>query len=296
VAANASSAGSGASAAWAADADEDAPGAGAVDALSVFLGQIRRYPLLTAADEVRLAKAIERGDAAARRSMIECNLRLVVAVAKRFRGHGVPLLDLIQEGAIGLEQAVTRFDHRKGFKFSTYAIWWIRQAVQRAIANQARTIRIPVHVVERQLRLARATTRLHAELGRRPTAGELAEATGSTTEEVEMLVASRLECLPLEVESEDGAVDLTELLVDTHAIDALEHTIAALRADAVAAAVTELPERERTIVSLRYGLAGEPRTLTEIADSLGVTRERVRHLELQALNRLARVQAISAMA
>ena len=206
--------------------DEAASG----DSLTLFMNQLGRYPLLTAAEEVELAKKIERGDASAKQRMINSNLRLVVSIAKRYQGHGVAFGDLIQEGAIGLNRAVEKFDWRRGFKFSTYATWWIRQSVQRAVANHAHTIRVPVHVVERRQKLMRATRLLEAELGRDPTTDELAEATGIPPRHVlEALGAART---ALSLNQRTGAEEeseLGELLPDDEAVDPLVEAEEALR-------------------------------------------------------------------
>jgi RNA polymerase primary sigma factor len=266
--------------------DETRPDAS--DSLQLFLAEIGRYPLLTAAEEVALAKRIERGDAEAKERMINSNLRLVVSIAKRYRGNGVPFLDLIQDGVIGLNRAVEKFDWRKGFKFSTYATWWIRQAVQRSISGQARTIRVPTHVHERRQTLARHARALEAELGRPPTREELANATGLAPKHVDeaLSVVDARVSLNQEVGSE-GESELGELFADENADDPRELAEEALRRRAVREALAELPERERRLVELRYGLDGEPRSLEAIGTELGLTRERVRQLEAAALEKLA---------
>jgi RNA polymerase primary sigma factor len=257
------------------------------DSLQLFLNEIGRYPLLTAAEEVALAKRVERGDRAAKERMINCNLRLVVHVAKRYRGHGVPFGDLIQDGVIGLNRAVEKFDWRKGFKFSTYATWWIRQAVQRSVAGQARTIRVPTHVNERRQTLARHARKLEPELGRAPTHEELAKSTGLSLTHVEeaLGVAEARVSLNAPVGEDDG--ELGDLFADEDAEDPEELAEDALRARAVRDALAELPERERRIVELRFGLDGEPRSLEAIGAELGLTRERIRQLEAQALEALS---------
>jgi len=258
------------------------------DSLTLFMNEIGRHSLLTAADEVALAKRVERGDAAAKERMINSNLRLVVSVAKRYQGHGVPLGDLIQDGVIGLNRAVEKFDWRKGFKFSTYATWWIRQAVQRSVANQARTIRVPVHVHERRQKLGRATQKLQLELGRDPSHDELAAATGLAVEHVSEALAIAEASVSLNRSvGDDGDNELGDLFADDSAADPAEHAEVAFRDSRVRAAVSDLPERERRIVELRYGLAdGEIWALEAIAKELGVTRERVRQLERNALKKL----------
>ena len=253
------------------------------DSLQLFLSQIGRYPLLTAAEEVALAKRVERGDRAAKERMINSNLRLVVHVAKRYRGHGVPFGDLIQDGVIGLNRAVEKFDWRKGFKFSTYATWWIRQAVQRSIAGQSRTIRVPTHVHERRQTLRRHARRLEPELGRPATAEELAQASGIELKHVEeaLSVAEAKASLNAPVGDDDG--ELGDLFADASADDPAELAEDALRARALRDALAGLPERERRILELRFGLDGDPQSLEAIGRELGLTRERVRQLESEAL-------------
>jgi RNA polymerase primary sigma factor len=258
------------------------------DSLTLFMNEIGRHSLLTAADEVALAKRIERGDPAAKERMINANLRLVVSIAKRYQGHGVSLGDLIQDGTIGLNRAVEKFDWRKGYKFSTYATWWIRQAVQRAVANQARTIRVPVHVHERRQKLGRVGQKLNLQLGRDATHEELAEATGLKLEHVDeaLSVADASVSLNQAIGSE-GDNELGDLFADDTASDPAEEAGIALRHARVREAVAKLPEREAQIVSLRYGLAdGEVWALEAIGKELGVTRERVRQLERSALAKL----------
>jgi RNA polymerase primary sigma factor len=264
------------------------PGAApATDSLQLFLNEIGRYPLLTAAEEVALAKRVERGDRAAKERMINSNLRLVVHVAKRYRGHGVPFGDLIQDGVIGLNRAVEKFDWRKGFKFSTYATWWIRQAVQRSVAGQARTIRVPTHVNERRQTLARHARKLEPELGRPPTHEELAKATGLSLVHVEeaLDVAEARVSLNAPVGDDDG--ELGDLFADDGADSPEELAEDALRARAVREALAELPERERRILELRFGIDGDPQSLEAIGKELGLTRERIRQLEAQALASLS---------
>jgi len=257
------------------------------DSLQLFLNEIGRYPLLTAAEEVALAKRVERGDLAAKERMINSNLRLVVHVAKRYRGHGVPFGDLIQDGVIGLNRAVEKFDWRKGFKFSTYATWWIRQAVQRSVAGQARTIRVPTHVHERRQTLSRHARKLETELGRPPTEQELAKSTGLKLQHVEeaLSVPESRASLNSPVGDEDG--ELGDLFADEHAHDPEEVAENALRARAVREALADLPERERRILELRFGLDGEPQSLEAIGAELGLTRERIRQLETHAMAKLS---------
>jgi RNA polymerase primary sigma factor len=257
------------------------------DSLQLFLAEAGRHPLLTAAEEVALAKRIERGDLAAKRLMVESNLRLVVAIAKGYRGLGVPFLDLIQEGSLGLNRAVEKFDWRRGFKFSTYATWWIRQSVQRAVANQSSTIRVPVHVVGRQHKLSRAAGRLEVKLGREPTMEELAEATGLPIQHVEeALGAARVSVsLNLRVGADEEG-ELGELVADGEAVDPFDEAEESLRTQSVRRALNALPERERRILELRFGFDGEPWTLDAIGHELHLTRERVRQLVDAALRRV----------
>jgi RNA polymerase primary sigma factor len=259
------------------------------DALQLFLNEAGRWPLLTAEEEVELAKRIERGDKEAKERMINSNLRLVVSIAKRYQGHGLSLLDLIQEGIIGLIRAVEKFDWRRGFKFSTYATWWIRQACQRAIANQSTTIRVPVHVNERRLKLSRASNQLQTKLGREPTREELAEAAGLSLQHVDEALdaADAPVSLNASVGSE-GDAELGDLFGDPTASDPLEDAAESLKRQTVQKALAGLPERQRRIVELRYGFAGETTSLEAIGKDLGLTRERVRQLERDALDRLQR--------
>ena len=267
--------------------DRDSDTSGDLDSLRLFLTQAASHRLLTAAEEVALAKRVERGDAAARRLMIESNLRLVVAIAKGFRGRGLPLLDLIQDGTLGLTRAVEKFDWRRGNKFSTYAVWWIRQSMQRAIATEGRAIRLPLHVVAREHRLSREARRLEAELGRRPTEYELAKATGLTSRQIEQtLAAAHVTASLNQAVGQDDDSELADLLEDTQAAEAFEQTSASLAAEEVRAALRALPERERLVLELRFGLDGEERTLARIASELDLTRERVRQLMLSGLRRM----------
>jgi RNA polymerase primary sigma factor len=263
-----------------------APVTGTLDPLQLFMDAAGRHKLLTAADEVALAKRIERGDLAAKEKMINSNLRLVVSIAKRYQGHDVPLLDLIQEGVIGLNRAAEKFDWRKGYKFSTYATWWIRQACQRAVANQSKTIRIPVHVQERRIKLNRASAELQAKLGREATAEELAQATRLKLEHVvEALDAVDSVSLNQGLGS-DGDSELGDLFADESSIDPAEEAVESVRRQRVQRAVADLPERQRRIIELRFGFESEPASLETIGKELGLTRERVRQLESDALARL----------
>jgi RNA polymerase primary sigma factor len=259
------------------------------DTLQLFLNEIGRYPLLTASEEVELAKRIERGDTAAKEKMINSNLRLVVSIAKHYQGHNLPLIDLIQEGIIGLIRAAEKFDWRKGFKFSTYATWWIKQAVQRGVANKARTIRIPVHVVEREQKVLRAERELVAEHERTPTDEELAERSKLSLKHVrEVRAAARAVASLDKPVGDDDSAQFGDLFA-SDALGPAEEVEVQLTEKALHRAIDDLPAREQTIVKLRYGLDGdpEPKSLEEIGRIMGITRERVRQLEAEALRRLA---------
>ncbi len=261
---------------------------GTLDSLTLFMNRIGRYPLLTAAEEVALAKQIERGDRAAKERMINSNLRLVVSIARRYQGHEVPLLDLIQDGVIGLNRAVEKFDWRRGFKFSTYATWWIRQACQRAISNQSRTIRVPTHVDERRVKISRASNQLQTRLGREPTREELAEATGLSLRHVEEALDAADVAVSLNQSfgsDEDG--ELGDLFRDPSADDPAEEAAESFQRHTVRSALAKLPQRERRILELRFGFDGEPESLKTIGKEIGITRERVRQLEREALAKLA---------
>jgi RNA polymerase primary sigma factor len=251
------------------------------------MNEIGRHPLLTAAEEVELAKRVERGDKDAKERMINSNLRLVVSIAKRYRGHGLAFGDLIQEGVIGLNRAVEKFDWRRGFKFSTYATWWIRQACQRAISNQGRTIRVPAHVHERRVKLARVGRRFQAEHGREPTTDELAAAAGLEGRHVDEALSAVEASVSLnQPMGEDGDGELGELFADPDAVDPVDEAGDALRRRAVREALAALPELERKVVALRFGFEGEQHSLEEIERQLGISRARVRKLEREALARL----------
>jgi RNA polymerase primary sigma factor len=259
---------------------------GVPDSLTLFMNDVGRYPLLTAADEVELAKRVERGDRRAKERMINSNLRLVVHNARRYTGHGVPMGDLVQEGVIGLNRAVEKFDWRKGFKFSTYATWWIRQACQRAIANQSKTIRIPVHVDERRGKLARARQRFEIAHGRTPTVEELAEAAGMSLEHTEEALDAVEATVSMNQTVGEGDAEFGELFADSESVDPEGAAVDALRGLAVRKALEKLSERERRIIELRYGFEGETMALEAIGRELGITRERVRQLERDALAKL----------
>jgi RNA polymerase primary sigma factor len=266
------------------------------DALQLFLREAGRHRLLTAAQEVALAKRIERGDADAKAEMIQSNLRLVVSIAKNYRNQGLPFLDLIQEGTLGLIRAVEKFDWRRGFKFSTYATWWIRQAVARALADKGRTIRMPVHIVERMQKINRAERSLWTQLGREPTLDEIAEEASLTPQQIiEVRAAARASTsLDAPIGDQDDAV-FGDFVAGDEPLP--EETVEVrMRRQALRSALASLPEREREVVTLRYGIDGrEPRTLEEIGRRLGLTRERVRQIELESLRRLALVREMQAM-
>ena len=262
-----------------------APG---VDAVREYLREIGRVPLLTADEEVCLAKRIERHDAEARRKLTEANLRLVVSIAKRYVGRGIPLLDLIQEGNLGLVRAVEKFDYRRGYKFSTYATWWIRQAITRGIADQSRTIRIPVHMTEKMSGLLRVQRQLTLELGREPAPEELAaEMDVEPARVYEMLAISQQ---PVSLETPVGAQgdsEIGELIEDASAVAPPDAVGELLRKEQLAAILAGLTHRERRVIELRYGLGDDrPRTLDEVGQRFGLTRERIRQIESMTLNKL----------
>ncbi|HET6643513.1 MAG TPA: sigma-70 family RNA polymerase sigma factor [Gaiellaceae bacterium] len=266
------------------------------DALQLFLREAGRHPLLTAAQEVELSKLIERGDMQAKQRMIQSNLRLVVSIAKNYRNQGLPFLDLIQEGTLGLIRAVEKFDWRRGYKFSTYATWWIRQAVARALADKARTIRMPVHIVERLQKLNKAERLLWTQLGREPTLEEIAEEASLPIEQAREVKAAAHASTSLDqpVGDTDDAVFGDFVAGDGPSPD--EQVEVLLRSQALARALTALSDRERQVLILRYGLDNsDPRTLEEIGRSLDLTRERVRQIEGQALKRLARLNEIESV-
>ena len=267
------------------------------DALQLFLNEMGRYELLTAEQEVELAKRIERGDKEAKDLMINSNLRLVVSIAKKYQGHGLSLLDLIQEGIIGLIRAVEKFDWRRGFKFSTYATWWIRQAVQRGVANKSREIRIPVHIVDRERKIARVERELTAKLGHAPDEQEVAKAAKLPLKQVrEVRQAARAVTSLDRPIGEEGAASFGELIPgDAPGPEETLHV--SLETDTLRRAIRQLPEREREVVELRYGLNGDstPKSLAEIGRQLGLTRERVRQVEAEALERLAVNREIEAL-
>ena len=259
-----------------------------LDSLRLYLRSIGRVGLLTGRQEVELAERIERGDIAAKQHMIEANLRLVVSIAKGYMGRGLSFLDLIQEGSLGLIRAVEKFDHRRGYKFSTYATWWIRQAVTRAIAGKSRTIRIPVHMAERINKLTYVERSLVQQLGREPTAAELAAALDRPVREVKEM--RRIAQAPISLERPIGEGEDSEfgdLIEDDGSVSPLEQTIDNMRRESLARALGALPARERGMISMRYGLDGEePKTLEEVGRAFGLTRERIRQIETHTLRKL----------
>jgi RNA polymerase primary sigma factor len=271
--------------------------AATTDSLQLFLNEIGRYPLLTAAQEVELAKRIERGDAEAKEQMINANLRLVVSIAKRYQDRGLSLLDLIQEGIIGLIRAVEKFDYRKGFKFSTYATWWIRQAVQRGVANKSRTIRVPIHVVDIERKVDRAERDLVAAgEGRRPSDEEIARRAGVSLKQlVDVREVSRSVTSLDKPVGAEGDATLADILPGESPSADVEVTLD-LEQDALARALDSLPERDRTVLQRRYGLGGaEPQSLAGVSRELGLTRERVRQIEAAALEHLAAQRELAAL-
>jgi RNA polymerase primary sigma factor len=259
------------------------------DALQLFMNEVGRWPLLTAAEEVELAKRIERGDKEAKDRMVNSNLRLVVSIAKKYQGHDLSLLDLIQEGIIGLIRAVEKFDHRKGFKFSTYATWWIRQAVQRGIGNKARTIRVPVHVLDRERKLARVERELAAKLGREPNDEEVIAAADITEAELRQVREAARAVTSLDKplgDNGDGA--LGDLLAVTDEARPEDEVVVSLQQEVLHRAISKLPEQQRQVVELRYGFGEkEPMSLVQAGRELGLMPERVRQIELTALEQLA---------
>jgi RNA polymerase primary sigma factor len=259
------------------------------DSMQLFLNEIARYPLLTAQQEVELAKRIERGDLAAKEQMINSNLRLVVSIAKRYQGHGLSLLDLIQEGVLGLIRAVEKFDWRRGFKFSTYATWWIRQAVQRGVQNRSRTIRVPVHVAELERKAARVERELTGKLGRQPLEEEVAEAAQIPLEKLKQArdAVRTLTSLDRPL-GDDGGATLGDLIAAPDGDPAAELDVS-LESGALAGALAKLAPEERRLLELRFGLGdSEPASIEQVAEELAISRDRVRRLERSALEQLSR--------
>jgi RNA polymerase primary sigma factor len=267
------------------------------DALQLFLNEVSRHRLLTAAEEVALAKRIERGDAAAKERMINSNLRLVVSLAKKYQSSQLSLLDLIQEGILGLIRATEKFDWRRGYKFSTYATWWVRQAIERGIANKARAIRMPVHVLQRERKLDRTERELARRLGRAPTDEEVAKAAKISSKQAKAVreAARVLTSLDRPV-GEEQETSLGELL-ESDAPEPEEIVSVSLREDAVRRAVCELPDPEKAVLMLRYGLNGgpDPKSIEDVVEELGMSRDQVRKTESQALRRLSRMREIEAL-
>ena len=267
------------------------------DALQLFLREVTRFELLTAEQEVDLAKRIERGDRHAKALMINANLRLVISIARRYQGTQLTLLDLIQEGILGLIRATEKFDWRRGYKFSTYATWWIRQAVERGIANGARTIRLPVYVVEREKRIARAQRRLAARLGRQATDEEVAEEARLTVQQIAELrdAARTVTSLDKPIGSDEDTPYGDLLLSDSR--EPAEEVELSLREELVRRAMAELPGEQRAVLELRFGMADdlEPRTIDQVVAQLGISRNRVRRLEADGLARLARTREIASL-
>jgi RNA polymerase primary sigma factor len=259
-----------------------------LDSLRLYLRAIGRVSLLTAEQEVQLAKRIERGDMRAKQAMIEANLRLVVSIAKGYLGRGLSFLDLIQEGSLGLIRAVEKFDYRKGYKFSTYATWWIRQAVTRAIADKSRTIRIPVHMVEKLNKAVHVERQLVQKLGREPLPSEIARELGMSADEVREIL--RMAQAPISLEKpigEDEESELGDFVRDDSEPTPFDTATLNLRREDIERALESLPERERRVIELRYGLTGDrPRTLEEVGRAFGVTRERIRQIENNTLKKL----------
>jgi RNA polymerase primary sigma factor len=270
---------------------------GTTDSLQLFLHEVGRYPLLTKSDEIRLAKRVERGDLQAKRQMVESNLRLVVSIAKNYRGQGLGFLDLIQEGILGLIRAVEKFDWRRDLKFSTYATWWIRQAVARALADKSRTIRLPVHVVERLQKINRAERTLMLRLGREPSNEEIAkEAKLPLYQVLDVRKAARSPISLEEPVGDDGESSFSDFLADAEAVDPMDAVADSLRHEALQMGLGALPERYRRVLELRYGLDGQdPRTLDEIGREFGLTRERIRQIEVEALRELAAIREIQGL-
>ncbi len=258
------------------------------DSLQLFLKDIGKVRLLTAQEEVDLAKRIERGDLDAKQKMVESNLRLVVSIAKNYRNQGLPFLDLIQEGTLGLIRAAEKFDYRRGFKFSTYATWWIRQAIARALADKARTIRIPVHIVEKLNKIGRAERRLVTELGREPTREEIAALTEIDPEEVDSIQRSARAPVSLEKPvGDDEGSEFGQFIADERAESPYERAAEIFAKEALSEVLESLSYRERRVLELRYGLEGDdPRTLDDVGRTFNVTRERIRQIENQSLKKL----------
>lgn len=277
-------------------AAETRPNDGVVESLDLFLRDARRHALLTAAEEIELAKRIERGDLDAKQRMINANVRLVVSQARRYQGHGLPLEDLVQEGMLGLIRAVEKFDWRRGFKFSTYGTLWIRQAIQRGLQNSGRTIRLPVHVAQRQVKVRKVESELSVKLGREPTDEEIASVAELPVEQVSEIreLARNLASLDQPV-GDDGELTLGDLLPSDRP-DAFDELADSLREQQVAEVLARLPEPERNVIELRFGLSGdEPRSVRQTGNELGMTAAQASELEEQALRRLAESPELEAL-
>lgn len=268
--------------------EADPGDAASLDALRLYLRAIGQVDLLTAEQEVELAKRIERGDIEAKRRMVEANLRLVVSIAKNYNSRGLTFLDLIQEGSLGLIRAVEKFDYRRGYKFSTYATWWIRQAVTRAIADKSRSIRIPVHMVDKLNKLGYAERHLVQQLGREPEPWEIAAEMGWTVGEVREVQRYGQTPVSLDKPIGDGEdTELGDLVPDSTAPGPFDEASLHIRSESIRKVLEDLPARERDVLIMRYGLAGEPpRTLEQCGEAFGITRERVRQIETSSLRRL----------
>ncbi len=278
------------------DTQAIAPEETTFDALQLLMREARNWPLLTPAEEIELAKQIERGDLVAKERMVNSNLRLVMSIARRYQGQGLSMGDLVQEGTLGLIRAVEKFDWRKGFRFSTYATLWIRQSIQRGLENSGRTIRLPVHVGQRARKVARARRELTAKLGREPTDEEIADETGL---ELELVIeAAKADREPTSLDlpvGDDGETSLGALIATDEA-SPHEEVADTLRHEAVQKAIDTLPDKERTVIHLRFGTGGEPpQTLSEVGKRLGLSSTRARELEEQALRRLSRESSLAAL-
>ncbi len=258
------------------------------DPVRRYLSEIGKVALLTADQEVSLARRIERRDMAAKCQLVEANLRLVVSIARRYAGRGMALLDLIQEGNLGLIRAAEKFDYRRGYKFSTYATWWIRQAISRAVADQSRTIRVPVHMVEQINRLLRVQRRLLQEMGREPTVEEIATEMGTTPQKVRAILKISQEPVSLDTPvGDEGNSQLGDFIPDEQAAEPIEAVSEVMRQEEIGEILSCLPLRERTVIELRFGLVGEhPHTLEEVGQKFGLTRERIRQIEVKTLVKL----------
>jgi RNA polymerase primary sigma factor len=274
----------------------DAPGRGTtVDALELFLAELASYPLLTPREEVSLAQRIERGDKGAKDRMINSNLRLVVSIARKYSTHQVPLLDVIQEGILGLIRATEKFDWRRGYRFSTYATWWIREAIERGVANRTRMIRMPIYMVERERKVRHVERALTAELGREPSEGEIAESARLPIEQIREVREGARTVASLDIPvGENQEQSLGDLLV-CEELEPGEEVEAAMREESLRCAIRKLPEPERLVVMLRYGIGSDPKTIEQVMDVLDLSRDRVRRLESRALDQLARTPELEAI-